>query len=351
MKKSKSEKQKMKKNKQSSKKNKNMATKSVSKNTKKSTLQSEVIDYVVDVISSVLDEGDVDTVRTALEEHQNELQKVITKNLPKQKAVPLKKAKDPNGPKRGKSSYIFFCVDKRQEVIDANPDMSAKDIIKELGRVWREDTSEEEKMKYHEQSTTDKLRYEEEMADYTPPPNLGFVTEKKKAKHKGPKRARTSYIFFCTEHRPLIKEENPDMNTKEITSQLGVQWKALSDKEKKTYVKLAEKDKARYEKEKSEWVDVDVDKEDLEEKKVPSSKKSKGKKKGKKSSKKKTNPRKKSGYILFCQEERESLKEDNPDLSNQQITKELGAMWKALSSEEQAEYNERAAEESSVLSE
>ena len=350
MKKSKSEKRKMKKNKQSSKKNRNMATKSVSKNIKKSTLQSAVTDYVIDVISSILDEGDVDTVRTALEEHQNELQNVITKNLPKQKVVPLKKTKDPNGPKRGKSSYIFFCVDKRQEVIDANPDMSAKDIIKELGRVWREDTSDEEKKKYHKQSTTDKLRYEEEMADYTPPPNLGFVTEKKKAKRDGPKRARTAYIFFCTERRPLIKEENPDMNTKEVTSQLGVQWNALSDKEKKPYVKLAEKDKARYEKEKSELVDVEenVEEEDLEERKVNSSKNVK--KKGKKSSKKKTNPRKKSGYILFCQEKRESLKEDNPDLSNQQIIKELGAMWKALSSDEQAEYNERAAEESSVLS-
>lgn len=353
MKKSKTEKQKMKKNNQSSKKNKNMATKSVSKNTKKSTLQSAVTDYVIEVISSVLDESDIDSVRTALDKHQDELQKVISKNLPKQKSVHLKKVKDPNAPKRGKSSYIFFCVDKRQEIIDANPDMSAKDLIKELGRVWREDISDEEKKKYQEQSTADKTRYEEEMVDYTPPADLGFVSEKKtkKSKRVGPKRGRTAYIFFCTEQRPLLKEENPDMNTKEVTSQLGVMWKALSDKEKKPYVKLAEKDKSRYENEKNKWVDEDENEEAVEEKKVHSSKKSKKVKKGKRSSKKKTKNRKKSGYILFCQEERDGLKEENPHMSNQQITKELGSAWKALAPEEQDVYNERAAVEGSDMSE
>jgi len=341
----------MKKNKQSSKKNRNMTSKSVSKNNKKSTLQSVVTDYVVEVLSSVLNKSDVDAVRTALEEHQNELQKVITKNLPKQKAVPRKKATDPNAPKRGKSSYIFFCLDKRQEVIDDNPDMSAKNIIKELGRVWREDTSDEEKKKYQEQSAADKARYEEEMADYTPSPDLGFVTEKKKSKRNGPKRARTAYIFFCTEQRPVIKQDNPDMNTKEVTSQLGVQWKELSDTEKKPYIKLAEKDKDRYEKEKVEWVDEEhVEEKVQSSKKIQSSKKGKKSKKAKKS-KKKTKARKKSGYILFCQEKRRDMKEDNPDMSNQQITKELGAMWKALSPDDQTEYNERATEESSNLSE
>ena len=335
MKKSESEKQKMKKNNQSSKKNTNMASKSVSKNTKKSTLQSAVTDYVIEVISSVLEPDEINTVRVALEEQQNELQKVITNNLPKQKVLPFKKAKDPDAPKRGKSSYIFFCVDKRQEVIDANPDMSAKDIIKELGRVWRDDTSDEEKKKYQEQSATDKARYEDEMTDYSPPSDLGFVTEKKKkAKRNGPKRGRTSYIFFCTEQRPIIKKENPDMNTKEITSQLGVRWKALSEKEKKPYVKLAQNDKDRYDKEKADYVDEEEDDEPVVEKKS----------KKEKNSSKKDKTRKKSGYILFCQEERESMKEDNTDMTNQQITKELGAMWKALSPEEQTDYNERAVE-------
>lgn len=334
----------MKKGKQSSKKNRNMATKSVSEN--KSTLQSTVTDYVIEILSSVLDEKEVDSVRNALEEHQSELQKIITKNLPKQKATLLKKAKDPNAPKRGKSSYIFFCVDKRQDVIDANPDMSAKEVIKELGRVWREETSESDKEKYVSQSVADKERYEAEMTDYTPP-DTGFVTEKKKVKRKGPKRGRTAYIFFCTEQRPLIKEENPELNTKEVTSQLGVQWNALSEKEKKPYTKLAEKDKARYENEKSEWADSEDEEPVPKKEKGNKEKKSKKKSKGKKKSK----PRKKSGYILFCQEERENLKEENPELTNQQITKELGATWKALSPEEQVEYNERAAEESPELSE
>lgn len=322
-----------------------METKSLSKNT---ILQSAVTDYLINILSSILDDGDVDDVRAVLEEHQNELQKVIIKNLPKQKVVHPKKSKDPNAPKRGKSSYIFFCVDKRPEVIDANPDMSAKDIIKELGRVWREDTSDAEKNKYKELSAKDKLRYEEEMDDYTPPSNIGFVTKKKKSKKNGPKRGRTAYIFFCTDHRPRIKEENPEMNTKEVTSQLGVHWKALPDKERKHYVNLAEKDKARYEKEKSEWVHKDeaIDEDDGNSSKKRE-KREKRERRERRGKSKKSKKEKKAGYFLFCQEERGELKEYNPELSDRQITKKLGAAWKALSSEEQAEYNERAVEDSS----
>ena len=333
----------MKKNKQSSKKNRNMATKSISKNT---TFQS-VTDYLVEILSSVLDDEEVNSVRLLIEEHQSELQKIITKNLPKQKSSTPKKIKDPNAPKRGKSSYIFFCLDKRQEIINDSPDLSATDVIKELGRVWREEMSDEDKKKYVAQSVTDKERYQAEMSNYTPS-DICFL--KKKVKRKGPKRGRTSYIYFCTDQRPIIKEENPEMNTKEVTSQLGVQWKSLTDEDKKPYAKLAAKDKSRYEKEKSEWVDPD-DELELDTKKDKKSVSKKDKKKKKKKKKKKSKPRKKSGYILFCQEERDVLKNDNPDLTNHQVTKELGATWKALTYTEQAEYDERAADETSEVSE
>lgn len=41
-------------------------------------------------------------------------------------------------------AYIFFCQDKRAGLKAEQPDLSASDILKELGALWKE-TSEEEK--------------------------------------------------------------------------------------------------------------------------------------------------------------------------------------------------------------
>lgn len=49
-----------------------------------------------------------------------------------------------------------------------------------------------------------------------------------------------------------------------------------------------------------------------------------------------------SGYILYCQEERNNIKGRNPELNPAQVTSALGAQWKALDSDEKAEYNLKA---------
>ena len=76
--------------------------------------------------------------------------------------------------------------------------------------------------------------------------------EKKVKKEKtGPKRAKTAYICFVEERRPKVVKENPKLQAKEILSKLGAEWKAMKEADKKKYVDLAEKDKARYNKEKA----------------------------------------------------------------------------------------------------
>ena len=236
----------MKKKNQPSKRTRNMTTKFKHN---KSSLDELVSEYVVKVLSSVLNEDDIDSVRSALQENSDGLQNVIVNNIPKQKTEKKteKKKKDSNAPKRGKSSYIFFCVDKREEIKKANPNMSAKDIIRELGRVWREDTSESDRAKYESQSIADKKRYDNEMIDYAPK-NL----TNKKSKDNNIKRPKSAYIFFCMENRPIIKQEYPELATHQITSTLGKKWKSISDKEKKRYTELAENDKVRYAKEKGD---------------------------------------------------------------------------------------------------
>ena len=59
-----------------------------------------------------------------------------------------------------------------------------------------------------------------------------------------------------------------------------------------------------------------------------------------------TNKRRTSGYLLYNSENREAVKTkltaDGAKLNNQDIMTELGVMWKALSDEEKAEWNDRA---------
>lgn len=286
------------------------------------SILSAITDFVVEVVG---DEDNDDTIRQAMADHQDKLVTLLKGNQLVQKTTSLKKVKDPDAPKRGKSSYIYFCVEKRDEIKEANPDMSGKEIIKELGRVWREDVTDKDKVRYTKLSDTDKARYQEEMKDYTPPPGVGKVVETK-AKRTGPKRGLTAYIFFCNDQRAVLKEEKSVLSTNEVTAELGKRWRELSEKDRKPYTKLAEKDKARYEKEKAAWADLEDD---------DDAPKTKGKKAPAK-------PRRKSGYILYCQETRPGLKDNHEDWTSKQVTKELARTWKELSDEEQGEYNQSA---------
>ncbi|EKX72720.1 high mobility group protein, putative [Theileria equi strain WA] len=85
-------------------------------------------------------------------------------------------------------------------------------------------------------------------------------TVAKKAKRtkkdpNAPKRALSSYMFFAKEKRAEIIAENPEL-AKDVASVgrlIGAAWNALDEKEKAPFEKLAEEDKARYEKEKAEY--------------------------------------------------------------------------------------------------
>jgi high mobility group protein B1 len=72
-----------------------------------------------------------------------------------------------------------------------------------------------------------------------------------------PKRAKTAFMFYCAQERPKHIEKQKKKGEKvvigDIAKILGAGWKKLSDSKKKPFVQAAEKDKARYEKEMSEY--------------------------------------------------------------------------------------------------
>jgi len=42
-------------------------------------------------------------------------------------------------------------------------------------------------------------------------------------------------MLYSKEHRPKVKEENPDFKFGDIAKKLGSMWRALSEKEKEEY--------------------------------------------------------------------------------------------------------------------
>lgn len=76
-----------------------------------------------------------------------------------------KKKKDPSLPKNGKSAYMFFCIDKRDDVVEQNPGFKPPQILAKLGKEWNLIKGDESKIsKYVLLAEQDKQRYKDEMA-------------------------------------------------------------------------------------------------------------------------------------------------------------------------------------------
>lgn len=322
-----------------------------------------------------------------------EVQKQVKSFFSAKNTVADRKKKDPLAPKRGKSAYLFFCADFRDTVKkDLGADSKATDVTKELGARWntlKESKSKNDKQKlskYEKMAEEDKSRYEAEKAEYVPPegdekPNRRGG--KKNVEKTGPKRAKSAYLFFCDAHRNTIKSEHPEMKATEITGELGRRWNDLKEDSSRKdefseYEKLAAEDKQRYETEKSSMASG----EDTEVKKAPvkgkttkektstekaavkgKTTKEKAPVKGKKAKEPEPEPdelveesevvdeeenkpkkgkgsksgegEKSNAYQSFSNSRRPELKEQFPKMKAGEITKKLGAEWKAMSKEEQ----------------
>jgi thymidylate synthase len=126
-----------------------------------------------------------------------------------------------------------------------NPEFTFGQICSRLGEMWKA-TSEEDRVKYVELASADKERYNNEMKLWKENPN-----NKKARKSKDPNRPKrnlTAFLFYSNMNRDAIKASNPEAKFGEIGKILGQQWKGMTVKEKAKYNKLAEEDKARYQK-------------------------------------------------------------------------------------------------------
>ena len=284
---------------------------------------------LTDVLSDHVSEQEL---TSALDSRRTELSKLLNNSSGRSR-----KKKDLNAPKKWKTGYIFYCTENRSEVKEANPDFSATQITTELAKKWKS-LSDKDKKKYEDMSQKDRVRYDGEMTSYEPPSDSETTKKSRKKEKTGPKRPTQAYIFFCKSQRDVVKRENPDMNGKNVTAELGARWKALSEDEKKPYLALVEEDKKRYESEKQNYeagTDSSKKGKKVDAKKVEPAKPKKEEVK-KVENKKSSTP----GFEVFCDEAREEVESDHPDWDEKKVDAELTKKWKKLKDSERQAYAE-----------
>jgi hypothetical protein len=148
--------------------------------------------------------------------------------------------KDPNTPKRCKSAYLFFCNSVRNDIKQNNPELSNKDITKEMGRLWKNvKTDKKEYKKYEELANKDRERYNREKKEYMKGDKERVVEERVVEERVVEEVKLSAYHLYCRDYRESFKKNNPEMNPKQITRELASSWKGLDKKTKKKYKKLA----------------------------------------------------------------------------------------------------------------
>lgn len=139
-----------------------------------------------------------------------------------------------------------------------------------------------------------------------------------------PKRPMSAWTIFTKEKRASVSEANPDLGFGLVSKKLSEMWNGLSKSERAKYDKKHEQDAERYEKEMESYTPPDMPDGSV------------------KVSHKRTGPTKKSGYLVFCEEQRPGVRDTNPEMKMPDVSKELGARWRVLSEDEKAKYKSKA---------
>ena len=107
-----------------------------------------------------------DLIKTVcIELGQNDKIEELTNKLLSNTFTKIKGPKNPDKPKKPLTSYMFFCNEKREEIMKENEGMGIGEISKILGKMWKE-IKDEDKKKYEEMNDKDKERYDEEMENF-----------------------------------------------------------------------------------------------------------------------------------------------------------------------------------------
>ena len=200
-------------------------------------------------------------------------------------------------PIKNKSGYLLYCSDVRETIKAGNPEIKSVEIVKRMGEGWR-NLAEDKKKGYEDRAVLDKERFlKEKEAWVASNPGVEMTVPKTKKRAKKEKATTTvadpeEIVIMDHELVQEVAVEAPPAPTKKRASK-----KATADVVAEPVVEAP--------------APVVV-----EEKKKPLNK-----------------------FLNFCSIQRAKLKVEKPHLKPKEVTTELGALWKALSPQEQEAFS------------
>jgi len=149
--------------------------------------------------------------------------------------------------------------------------------------------------------------------------------EKKWKDPNKPKRAMSAFFLYSQAERPNVKVNNPEASFGEVARILSSQYKALTEKEMKKWVKKAEQDKIRYQEEMKHYVPMEEP--------------------GGRRKKQKKDPnapkRNMSAYFLYSVHIRPTIKAENPEASFGDIARLISTRFKELPEKEKSKWEKK----------
>ena len=301
--------------------------------------------YFVAFLKRIAEDGKIQLDEALEEWNGKENQSRLVKLVKKTRSS--KKIKDPDRPKRSKSSYLFFCQDKRSTAKANLTSPTAPQVTTELGKMWNElknrvDAKSKKQMaRYTQEAEKDKERYQREMCDYVPPSEEDMLKKSKKVKDPNrPKRSKSSYIFFCSNHRAEIKEELVGSAATDVVRELGKRWRELKSdvatgdkaakKEMSQLVLSATQDKARFTREMVVYNSVDDSVDDSVVEEIVVDEETEDEPVSK--------PKVEGVYKVYALAMRSDFKTRFPKAKARQITAKMGKAWKELGDEEKRKW-------------
>lgn len=148
----------------------------------------------------------------------------------------------------------------------------------------------------------------------------GSGAGKKRAGEEAPKPSKNAYLHFSMARRSEVAAMYADWTAQQVSAEVGRQWKAQTQFERKPWIELAQFDKARFQTELEQY---------LEKRRAhavtPPLKRKKSKNQPK---------RPDTAYICYWKSKRMELLSENPDMESTIVSKTVGRHWKSLSEEE-----------------
>jgi len=162
---------------------------------------------------------------------------IKTKKVVKKRQKTTKFRKAPQAPKRFKSAFIFFSVEKHPEIrkqLAAGTNSDVPNVAKLVSEAWRS-LSPEDRSVWEKKAEDDKKRYELERTMYTGPWKIP-ASKRAKKDPDAPKRPMSAFLAYSKKRRSEVKGENAHLSNTEVSKLLATKWKEAPEPERQVFI-------------------------------------------------------------------------------------------------------------------